>query len=178
MHLRDFIWVAFATGVLTLGIHDLDRELAERDSVGASWIAPAKTSLTQVRRARQSCKTFPGDSNWPSDSEWSRLNTSIAGALLRPFPPAAVCYLNSPVFDTERCNFLLQNASRTTFYLDDPVTTLTQWPQGNTCLAVRNSTGTCMQGGFPSYVVNATSVKQVQAAVNFARKHNVRLIIK
>ncbi|KAK0634225.1 hypothetical protein B0T14DRAFT_542935 [Immersiella caudata] len=132
----------------------------------------------EAPRAPRACKTFPGDLNWPSGSDWSRLNSSVAGALLRPLPPAAVCYLNSPAFDPARCSFLLQNAGRTTFYLDDPITVLTQWPQGNTCLAVRNSTGNCTQGGFPSYVVNATSVKQVEAAVKFARQNKIRLIIK
>ncbi|KAL2176126.1 uncharacterized protein P884DRAFT_203808 [Thermothelomyces heterothallicus CBS 202.75] len=124
------------------------------------------------------CKAFPGDPTWPSESEWARLNETLEGALLQPLPPASVCYSKSPNFDSEACSFLLRNASRTTFYLDDPVTILTQWPQGNTCLLSSNPSGNCTQGGFPAYVVNATSVKHVQAAVNFARNRNVRLVIK
>jgi hypothetical protein len=89
-----------------------------------------------------------------------------------------VCYRASPDFNAEACRFLANNASQTTFYLDDPVTILTQWPQGNTCLLSQNPTGNCTQGGYPVYVVNATSVKHVQAAVNFARNQNVRLVIK
>lgn len=178
MHFNNFVWAPFAVGGLALGFHDPGVELTERGILESSSVAIAESTSAKVPRARLGCKTFPGDANWPSDTEWSHLNSSVDGALLRPLPPAAVCYLNSPAFDSERCNFLLQNASRTTFYLDDPVTILTQWPQGNTCLAVRNSTGNCTQGGFPSYVVNATSVRQVQAAVKFAREHNIRLIIK
>ncbi len=34
------------------------------------------------------------------------------------------------------------------------------------------------QGGYPVYVVNATTVAQVQAAVNFARNTGVRLVVK
>jgi hypothetical protein len=127
------------------------------------------------------CKAFPGDPSWPSEDEWARLNQTLDGALLHPLPPASVCYSSSPNFNAEACGFLASgNASRTTFYLDDPVTILTQWPQGNTCpLLSANSTGkNCTQGGFPVYVVNATTVKHVQAAVNFARNKNVRLIIK
>ncbi|KAK3352463.1 hypothetical protein B0T25DRAFT_580383 [Lasiosphaeria hispida] len=71
-----------------------------------------------------------------------------------------------------------QQREHTGFYFDDPLTVITQWPQGNTCLAVQNATGNCTQGGFPVYVVNVTSVKHVQAAVNFARNNNVRVVIK
>ena len=35
----------------------------------------------------------------------------------------------------------------------------------------------CTLGGFPEYVVNVTSTAQVQPAVNFARNHNIQLVI-
>ncbi len=127
---------------------------------------------------RQRCKAFPGDTSWPTENEWSRLNKTVGGALLHPLPPASVCYRTSPNFNTEACSFLANNASGTTFYLDDPVTILSQWPQGNTCLLSQDPPGNCTRGGYPVYVVNATSVKHVQAAINFARNKNVRLVIK
>jgi hypothetical protein len=34
------------------------------------------------------------------------------------------------------------------------------------------------QGGYPVYVVNVTSVAQIQTSVNFAREFNVRLVVK
>jgi hypothetical protein len=36
----------------------------------------------------------------------------------------------------------------------------------------------CSGRGYPAYVVNATTAAHVQAAVNFAREHNVRLSVK
>jgi len=36
----------------------------------------------------------------------------------------------------------------------------------------------CELGGFPEYNVNASSVSQIQLAVNFARNTNLRLVIK
>ena len=51
--------------------------------------------------------------------------------------------------------------------------------QGETCHPARASPNTtCTLGGFPSYVVNITSVAQVQLAVNFARNANLRLVVK
>ncbi|KAL1836192.1 hypothetical protein VTJ49DRAFT_5459 [Mycothermus thermophilus] len=52
------------------------------------------------------------------------------------------------------------------------------WPQGDTCPLTEDPVGICTRGGYPVYVVNATSVKHVQAAVNFARNRNIRLVIK
>jgi hypothetical protein len=123
------------------------------------------------------CKSFPGDDDWPTDLEWRRLNTTLGGALLRPVPPAAVCY-QGPSYDAAKCNDLVTNFPRTHAYLEDPLTVLTQWTQGNTCMPSFNATGNCTHGGFPVYVVNATNVRHVQAAVNFARNKNLRLIIK
>lgn len=36
----------------------------------------------------------------------------------------------------------------------------------------------CTLGGYPSYVVNASTVANIQLAVNFARNSNLRLVVK
>jgi len=38
--------------------------------------------------------------------------------------------------------------------------------------------GTCTLGGYPAYVVNASTVAQVQLGVNFARNRELRLVVK
>ncbi|GAB1311927.1 Inactive tetrahydrocannabinolic acid synthase [Madurella fahalii] len=129
------------------------------------------------RPPQAKCKAWPGNTDWPSDSEWQLFNASLDRALLKPNPPAAACY-RGPEYDAAKCSYLLNNATDDDFYYDDPLTVLTQWPQGETCLPALNATGSCTLGGFPVYVVNATTVKHVQAAVNFARNKNIRLVIK
>ncbi|KOS23055.1 6-hydroxy-D-nicotine oxidase [Escovopsis weberi] len=55
------------------------------------------------------------------------------------------------------------------------------WPvwQGMTCLPTeKGASSTCSLGGYPVYAVNATSVAQIQAAVNFARNKALRLVVK
>ncbi|KAI0877409.1 FAD binding domain-containing protein [Hypoxylon argillaceum] len=124
------------------------------------------------------CKVSPGTAAWPLEAEWARLNSTLNGALLKPTPAAAVCY-SGPLQNANQCNFLLRNTSSSRFYINDPLTVLTMWPEGDTCYASASTTGlSCTQGGFPSYVVNVTTVKQVQAAVNFARNKNIRLVVK
>jgi hypothetical protein len=55
-----------------------------------------------------------------------------------------------------------------------------QWPLGNPCLipAATNVNKFCNISSFPAYVVNATTVKHIQLAVNFARNANIRVTIK
>jgi FAD/FMN-containing dehydrogenase len=49
--------------------------------------------------------------------------------------------------------------------------------QGETCMPQSGDTSTCELGGFPSYSVKATTVSQIQLAVNFARNLNLRLVV-
>ncbi|KAK3687157.1 hypothetical protein B0T22DRAFT_375436 [Podospora appendiculata] len=175
-----FIILSFfsAVPVASLTFSDADVQLLDSDVANFKSISFGGHSDLTPARAGPQCRTFPGDPDWPTDTEWLRFNTSLNGALLKPLPPAAVCYRTSPAFNAAACSFLVNNASSTSFFFDDPVTVRNQWREGNTCLASLNPTGNCTQGGFPVYVVNATTVKQVQAAVNFARNKNLRLIIK
>ncbi|KAJ4399885.1 hypothetical protein N0V85_005895 [Neurospora sp. IMI 360204] len=161
-----------------------DSQLTTKDISHFPSIAfgsPASRSVS-VKASSHRCKAFPGDLDWPSDAEWDRLNRTLNGALLKPLPPGSVCYPSSPNYNPSACSTLFTKA----YYLDDPVSPGQQWTTGNTCLPAQNlsatgnwnSTSTCRQGGFPVYVVNATSVRDVQAAVNFARNKKIRLVIK
>jgi FAD/FMN-containing dehydrogenase len=132
-------------------------------------------------RGRQSpkCKAFPGTDSWPDEDDWADLRAALGpNGLLHPQPAAHVCYAGR-TYDAERCRFLVQEADRSHFWVDDPLATLTQWPQGNTCRPSLETAGrACERGGFPEYVVNATTARHVQAAVNFARNRHVRLVVK
>lgn len=123
------------------------------------------------------CKVGPGDAGWPADGEWDRFNATLGGVLIKPVPPGAVCYPGAH-YDLAKCTYLLTRAGFSRFYLDDPVSTLTAWPQGGGCPVAWNPTGRCTQGGYPAYVVNASTVRHIQLAVNFARNRNLRLVIK
>ncbi|KAI0205969.1 hypothetical protein F4808DRAFT_447869 [Astrocystis sublimbata] len=139
--------------------------------------SPTRLTARASSRANGECKNFPGDAEWPYFSEWQRLNASIGGVLLRPKPAAAPCY-PGPDYDETRCQFLVSGTSSTSFWLDDPLTELAQWTQGSSCVATLSPTGNCTRGGFPEYVVNATTAEHVQSAVRFAKDNNIRLVIK
>lgn len=134
------------------------------------------------------CRAFPGTPSWPSDATWAALNTTLSpGRLLRTLPPGAVCYPDGvdgvSVYDDTACRALVRGtAARDRFWQENPVAVLTMWPQGDTCRPVlgvmEGDVRRCEQGGFPSYVVNVSNARDVQAAVNFARNAGVRLVVK
>ncbi|SPN99175.1 uncharacterized protein DNG_02210 [Cephalotrichum gorgonifer] len=124
------------------------------------------------------CKAAPGTDAWPADEDWEKLGDFFSGSLLKPEPPAAVCYEDHPLANATACRDIKLNSGSTRFFIDDPLTVLTSWPQGDSCPLNPAENGTCTHGAFPEYVVNVTEVWQIQAAVNFARNNDLRLIIK
>jgi hypothetical protein len=132
-------------------------QLTEKDVANFPAIAFGDKSLPSSGYQGSACKAYPGTPGWPIDNEWNRLYSLLGGALLKPVPAASVCY-NGPLQNTAQCSFLLNNASNTRFYLDNPLTVLTEWPEGDTCFVTLNPQSNCTQGGYPTYVVNATTV--------------------
>jgi hypothetical protein len=131
-----------------------------------------------VNNRGPACRAFPESPDWPKDADWNMLNITTGGSLLEPTPAASACYPGES-YDAKRCRYLVTIAARTRFWLDDPLTVLTPWTEGDTCLPTLNPAGNnCTQGGYPVYVVNASNVRDIQAAVNFARNTNLRLVIK
>ncbi|KAF2727126.1 FAD-binding domain-containing protein [Polyplosphaeria fusca] len=128
-----------------------------------------------------SCKSFPGDEDWPSESTWKALNVSLKSALIYTTPIAAPCYDSQwGKKDVAKCNEIVGNFTKWPIHQSDP--TSIYWPvyQGRTCLARIDTTeaDSCMRGGYPEYAVNVSSARHVQLIVNFARNANIRLVIK
>ncbi len=57
------------------------------------------------KRKDRFCKTFPGDSSWPSEELWELLNLLSGSTVTEGQPPAAVCYADWPQFyDEAKCD--------------------------------------------------------------------------
>ncbi|KAK0718552.1 hypothetical protein B0T26DRAFT_676704 [Lasiosphaeria miniovina] len=153
-------------------------QLGANETAGYPDIAFGDATGSNASYAGPKCRVGPGDAAWPAAAEWRRFNSTLGGALLKPLPPGAACYPGSPSYSAAQCQFLLTTAPLTRFYPNDPLTVLTAWAEGNTCQATWFPTGNCTQGGYPVYVVNVSTVRHIQLAVNFARNRNLRLVIK
>jgi len=107
------------------------------------------------------------------------LNTSISGKLIKNTPPAIVCY-SGPQEDLASCATVLTALTNSTYIANNPIAL--DYPVNDTCPTVDYAAGAvpgnCSLGGSPVYTVNATSQAEVVQAVNFARNHGIRLVVR
>jgi hypothetical protein len=122
------------------------------------------------------CKAAPGSMDWPSESQWSALNHTLSGGLLKPSPPGAVCHPSQPTFNPVACPAVQTGWLTSEWHTEHPVSVIEDNWANDTCLPF--PTEPCSGEGYPIYVVNATCAEDVKKGVDFARQNNVRLIVK
>jgi FAD/FMN-containing dehydrogenase len=120
-----------------------------------AWTAPA--SPTPFRRVR------PSDPDWPAPAAWDALRQKVGGRLLPVASPLAPCTTGP---DGPACAARLEELKNPYFISEQP---------GGTQLAGWLDAWTPA----PSvYAVAARSASDVAAAVDFAREHRLRLVVK
>jgi FAD/FMN-containing dehydrogenase len=115
---------------------------------------PAAAAAGRIPRAR----VRPGAAGWPSQAQWQGLQRAAGGQLLKLESPFAGC--------AAACDELLAQIGNPYFIGDQPA--LTQTSGWMDAWASRPS----------AYAVAARSAADVAAAVNFARTHDLRLVVK
>jgi FAD/FMN-containing dehydrogenase len=145
---RRFLLAAAALAPL---FHGLAPGLALAAQSGA---APTSGSRIRVR---------PGDSAWPSPEEWQTLSHAVEGRLFKPQSPFVACGATPA---GAACGEALAHLQNPYYIGDQPALTQSSgWVDAWTSQ--------------PSvYAVSATTAQDVVATVGFARKHNLRLVIK
>ncbi|ROW09306.1 hypothetical protein VPNG_05833 [Cytospora leucostoma] len=132
-----------------------------------------------TKRSSSQCKTYAGDSSWPSDTVWQAFDSLLGNALLQAPPLASPCYTNWDNYDSDLCTNITNNWHTDSWiHSDHPSSIMSPFYEGSTCMPTADEFSNCTLGGYPYYIVNATNVAQVQLAVNFARNLNLRLVVK
>ncbi|RDA95299.1 hypothetical protein CP533_3434 [Ophiocordyceps camponoti-saundersi (nom. inval.)] len=139
----------------------------------ASYVHLATAAATPTKSL---CRAIPGDRSWPSKETWDCLNSSLHGRLLSPSPPGAVCHRDKPTYDPAQCPNVQKLWTTFEFHARNPVSVLWNMWTGFDCLP--DAKAPCTGRGYPAHVVNASETEHVKLAVDFARKHNVRLVVK
>lgn len=122
---------------------------------GAAWAE--KTVMRFTQRVR------PGDPAWPSAAEWERLNTAAGGRLSKLKSPLDVCRTNA---GSAACSDFFKQLRNPYFIRDNAALTQTSgWLDAWTSQP-------------SAYAVTAKNTADVVAAVNFAREHHLRLVVK
>jgi len=122
-------------------------------------LAPSGRAATQTKT-----RVRPGEPGWPSDAKWDELGRKVGGRLVKVRSPLAAC-VGAPSFDAT-CASLFKEL-KNPYYLGDEVG-LTQSLGWVGAWTSRPSV----------YAVAAEKTQDVIAAVNFAREHNLRLVVK
>lgn len=68
-----------------------------------SFVASLLAALPQVS-ASAACRSFPGDTTWPTEDVWSQFNGTIDGRLVKTVPLGAPCH--APNYNSETCAVL------------------------------------------------------------------------
>ncbi|RSL67956.1 hypothetical protein CEP54_003037 [Fusarium duplospermum] len=125
------------------------------------------------------CKSMPGDLLWPGKLVWKVFDLLTGGALIKTVPFGAVCFPGEH-YDADKCSRIVDNWTNSDTHDEDPTANMYPLYEGNACLPqdAGKEGATCQLGGLPVYSVKATSVSQIQLAVNFARSLNLRLVIR
>ncbi|KAK2462839.1 hypothetical protein APHAL10511_005151 [Amanita phalloides] len=174
---------------LLLEYVDSDRDLHSSIPamrLGRAWCQwlPLLSFYLPLGSATSTCKCLSYEPCWPSASEFSQLTSQLSQPLIYPKPPASACY--PPSQPSGNCTAALS-------HLDDG-----NW-RSNLPGAMQNinfesytfKNGTidacyynhtlgypCEQGNIATVGVNVAKVSDIQAAVKFAGKHNLRLVVK
>ncbi|KAL5041764.1 hypothetical protein BDW71DRAFT_201098 [Aspergillus fruticulosus] len=135
----------------------------------------AISSLRPTSALWQRCRCTPAHNCW-EEIDWSALNVTVSGKLIRNSPPAVSCY-PGPEYNKDGCAHVGSQWSNTTFQSEQPIGYC--YPIDNNC-PVTNLTwrGECSLGPSPVYTINATEPDELAAGISFARANNVRLVIR
>ena len=136
--------------------------LAARAAAVTASTAAGATATATGATAVAGRRVRPGDAGWPSAAAWQRLQHSVDGRLLKLDAPFAACAAAA----APACVAALAQLSNTFAIGDQPA--LTQTSGWLDAWSSRPS----------AYAVAARGTADVVAAVNFAREHQLRLVIK
>src|SRR5947209_5454328 len=156
----------------TLSWNDAGEDLEERwmnrrtllRTLASTALSLTLLSMSRVRaQNRPLSRTRPADAEWPSQADWDQLDRDTGGRLVRVQSPLAVC-ANSPGSTACADVFTL---------LKNP------YAIGDNVALTENLGWVDAWTSEPSaYAIAAGDTQDVVVAVNFAREHNLRLVVK
>ncbi|KAH6854783.1 hypothetical protein B0I37DRAFT_336880 [Chaetomium sp. MPI-CAGE-AT-0009] len=129
-----------------------------------------------VKVGSSQCLALPGDPNWPNATSWASLNKTVDGRLSATIPIGSVCH--DPNYDAEACAALQQAWRVPGTHLDSSSSVMQAFFANQSCDPFTPQSTPCKLGNYVSYSVKASGAADIQAAVNFARTNNIRLVVR
>jgi hypothetical protein len=128
------------------------------------------------------CKNHPLHSGWPRAQDWSALNQSTNGALIRTSPVASSCFDGNPFASAIGCDEVQKNWFYSAFHADQPESIGYSYWANNSCVPPNDyaypEAQRCELGGLPQYILHATSAEQIATATKWASSRDIRIVVK
>lgn len=126
---------------------------------GLNWMP----SLFSLEYKNQTKRIRPGDPEWPSENVWKELGSSLDGQLTQLELPLNICKINP---GSKACKNIFQQLKNPFYISNHPGLSQTSGWFG------------AWESHPATYAIEAQSTADVVKGVNFARKHNLRLVVK
>ncbi|KAK4226866.1 hypothetical protein QBC38DRAFT_214073 [Podospora fimiseda] len=131
------------------------------------WLLPSPPSR---------CKCFPGESCWPSQTQWNAFNRTVNGRLIATKPLASPCH--APNYNATRCQELRNGWQMPDIHMADSASVMAPFFANQSCDPFTDASKPCTLGNYVRYAVAVETAADVIATVNFARTKNIRLVIR
>jgi FAD/FMN-containing dehydrogenase len=134
---------------------------------------------TQAQQDDSECRCFPGDSCWPTPSEWSAFNETIGGRLIATIPIASVCHHDSfAAYDEAACAQLQTDWLLPETHYSSSSSIMAQFFANASCDPFSPPSAQCVIGTYVQYAVNATGQDDYQKTMAFASERNIRFVVR
>ncbi|KAM0800494.1 hypothetical protein BDR22DRAFT_796261, partial [Usnea florida] len=125
------------------------------------------------------CRCFPGDTCWPTKSEWDNFNQTLRGKLIATKPLASVCHLDLfDTYDAQICADLQANWTLPETHYVTSSSIMAPYYANQSCDPFLPRNSQCVIGTYIQYAVNASEASDYQKTINFIKKRNIRLTIR
>jgi FAD/FMN-containing dehydrogenase len=141
----------------------MDRRSILKSALAASAFALPSSYNLFARSSNAERRLRPGQAGWPGQPEWARLSAEVGGRLIRPVSALQQCAAGA---DQTQCDALFKRITNPYLVRDDPALTQSLgWIDAWTSKP-------------SAYAVAVSGAEDVAAAVQFARQHKLRLVVK
>lgn len=164
----------------------------------ATFVTASPAADEVFRRASTNSYCTPGQKCWPTDAQWSAFNSTVGGNLIKVTPWQNVCFSNPGPFDLAACEKVKLTYQDGNSRADQVgATQMDNWSycytnagevgdctldaailQGQIKLGPESANRQCRLGRLSPYAVAVHSNADAQAAVAFAVKNNIKMVIK
>ncbi|KAJ5456356.1 hypothetical protein N7530_011630 [Penicillium desertorum] len=125
------------------------------------------------------CRCMPQDPCWPKDHQWARFNNTVNGNLIATVPIASVCHIDAfTPYDQSQCAQLQSTWGFPETHYESSSSIMAPMYTNLSCNPFSSMTSSCTIGNYVQYTVNATDAAHVRKTIDFAARHNIRLVIR